>query len=763
MVTSQYMESMTSAATPQGVNNLSEFNSPGKRWRAELETAKNWRKKFITVAERTVRRYLDERDAINTGDRRFNILWSNVQTLTPAVYTHPPKPETDRRFDTTDQIARVASIIMERNLDYLVCEHSLYDGVMKAVVQDRLIPGQGTAWVRYEANLPAVADVVTPPGQGPAPKAMNDGQMKPVNENQPLYTVTDDTYAIPTGEKVCFDYVHWKDFVCSPARTWEEVTWVARKVYLTQAQGVERFGEEFKQVPLNYKPATQQKAGNKEFGPGQSVVNKAVVYEIWDKTTRKVYWLADDYDTILDEKDDIFKLTDFFPCPKPLLATTTTDSILPIPDFMMYQDQAFELDQLTNRISLLTQAVKIVGVYDKSQVGVQRMLTEGVDNTLIPVDNWAMFAERGGLKGTLDFYPVEMVMNVLTALVQARGVVKQDVYEITGLADIVRGASVASETATAQNIKAKFANIRIGDVQRDVARFASDLVNMAAQLITNFFQPETLILNADLDPATSPDAQFIPGAIALIKNGGLVKHKIMVSVDAITDPDAEEEKKARVEFLQAMGMFMQQAQPVVEKTPQLAPMMGQMIMFGVRGFKAGRDLEGVIQQGLAQLANAPPPEKPKDPAQQKAEAEMEMDKQRGMLELEKAKREDERESQKNMQELALEREKNAMELEQMREENALKLEFMRREFELKYDIAKMEAGLKQETAAQDAAIKQEAHVVDSTIKQESHMQDAAIQQEQHEQAGEHADAKQDREIAQQEIQFAERKEEAEDD
>ena len=40
------------------------------------------------------------------------------------------------------------------------------------------------------------------------------------------------------------DYVHYRDFGHSVARTWEEVTRVWRKVYLRRAELVERFGEE---------------------------------------------------------------------------------------------------------------------------------------------------------------------------------------------------------------------------------------------------------------------------------------------------------------------------------------------------------------------------------------------------------------------------------------------------------------------------------------------------------------------------------------
>jgi hypothetical protein len=232
-----------------------------------------------------------------------------------------------------------------------------------------------------------------------------------------------------------------------------------------------------------------------------------------------------------------------------------------------------------------------------------------------------MFAERGGLKGVVDFFPVEMVMNVLERLINARGVIKQDVYEITGIADIVRGASVASETATAQTIKEKFANIRISDVQKDVARFASDLINMAAQMMTNFFQPETLVINADLADPQGIDFQFVPAAVQLVKNGRLVQHKISVSVDAITEQDEKEEKEARSEFMQNFGFLLQQAVPAIEKMPELAPMIGHIMMWSGRGFKVGRDIEGTIEQHLAKMAKDGPPAKKPDPAQIKMQAD----------------------------------------------------------------------------------------------------------------------------------------------
>jgi hypothetical protein len=402
----------------------------------------------------------------------------------------------------------------------------------------------------------------------------------------------------------------------------------------------------------------------------------------------------------------------------------------------MYQDQATELDQITNRISLLTQALKVIGVYDKTQDAVQRILTEGVDNTMIPVDNWAMFAERGGLKGVVDFFPVEMVMNVLERLINARGVVKQDVYEITGIADIVRGASVASETATAQSIKEKFANIRINDTQKDIARFASDLINKAAQIMVNFFQPETLIVNADLQDPAGPDFQYVPAAVQLVKDGKLIQHKISISVDSITKADDKEEKAARNEFMQNFSLMMQQSVPAVEKMPELAPMIAQVMLWSVRGYKIGRDIEGVIEQSISQMAQqGPPPEKP-DPAMVKAKMEGEK------MQAEMAMKQQDQQAKQaaDQAELAMKQQESQQELEFKEREHALDLQFKEREFELKLTFMREEFALKQQVAQTEAATKVQAAQIDGAIKTQQHEQGLEQSAEAHDASLEQAES-----------------------
>jgi hypothetical protein len=329
-----------------------------------------------------------------------------------------------------------------------------------------------------------------------------------------------------------------------------------------------------------------------------------------------------------------------------------------------------------------------------------------------------------------------MVMKVLTQLIQDRNVIKQDIYEITGIADIVRGASVASETATAQSLKAKFAGIRINDSQKDIARFAADLMNMSAEIMTNFFQPETLLLGADMDPAHK-DFAHVPEAMQLIKSRQLIKHRLTVTVDAITEADDKEEKEGRVEFLTALGNFMQQASQATAEHPQLAGMMAHILLWGVRGFKVGRDIEGVLEQGIRAIAENPPEEKP-DPAAEKAQVEMQkmqgemqMKQQEGQQKQQMAGVELQMKQQEFQQQLQFEQQKNAMELQAQQREYDMKLQFMQQEFQLKMAMMQQEGQIKAQVAAQDAEVKMQTAQVDGALKMQEHAQAQEQQAESH--------------------------------
>jgi hypothetical protein len=567
---------------------------PVQKWLNIIHAYDNEFKKWEGRTKKIIRRYRDDERQASLGNEaaKFNILWSNVQTLVPAVYAKMPKADVSRRFSDNDPVGRVASLLIERALDYEIEHYPDFRAAMKNSVEDRFLGGRGVAWVRYDPHIkkqdvPEDGFQITEDVQNPT-------------ENNPTDMTAGDEEVPEEIEYECAptDYVHWKDFGHSSARTWEEVTCVWRWVYMTRAALIERFGPELgRKIPTDSSPDSAQKYGN----GGGKVNDRAKICELWDKESGSVYWLHESFPELLDERYDPLELEGFFPCAKPLYSTTTTDSLVPIPDFTLYQDQANELDILTDRIDGLVKSLRVRGVYDASQPALQRLLTEGDNNTLIPIDKWMAFSEKGGLKGSIDLLPIDTLANALLQCYQAQAQIKGQIYEITGISDIIRGQGAASETATAQQIKGQYAGLRLRAMQESVAMFATELLRLKAQIICTKFQPKTLLAYAAAGQMSAADQQLIPQALQLISSTPLRSFRIEVDADSLVQLDEGQAKQERVEFLNAFSNFLREAIPAGQATPELAPMLLEMIKFGVAGFKQARVIEGTIDVALQQL------------------------------------------------------------------------------------------------------------------------------------------------------------------
>lgn len=723
-------------------NTMSDFGPVGSPaalaayWKEEIKASNKdpLRAKWVERAARIVKRYRDDRGndgGIADHQKRYNIFWSNVQTIMPAMYGKRPEPCVVRRYLDPDSVARVAAIILERTLCFQMDSQTRFFDSMRSALQDRLVPGIGTVWVRYQ-----------------------EGQKSPTN------TVTNDYYAKLTGEMAEVDYVYWEDFGFVSARTWEEVPAVWRIVNMNREQLIKRFGQKIGEAcPLDHIPARHKTSGGgsttETDEPKAQVFKQAQVYEIWDKRTSKVIWLNLGMDVPLDVKPDPVKFPGFFPCPKPLFATNTTGNLIPIPDFALYQDQANELDNITQRLHMLTKALKVVGVYDQGQAAVSRMLTEGVENQLIPVDTWAAFAEKGGLKGTVEFLPIEQVILVVEKLYEIRSRLIEDIYQITGISDIVRGASNPGDTATAQKIKAQYASVRLDDMKSQMGTFVTDTLRLMGWIVTEFFPEDVIIAQSAImqspdgiaaieeakaalapppgPPGAPPGAPSPPGppalppgagaspppgpppgpppmqmgaqmmpppggmqmggmpgaggpppnggmppmppgafgplpmnmpppaptavgivkqAIDMLKKGKDVDFRIEIIAESMVAANYADEQKERTAFITSTSTFMQQALPMLKGSPELAPLVEAMMMFGVRSFKAGRDLEGVIGSTLTKFASKPPPPPPPDPKVEAIKAQGMADQAKHQQEMQTAQADAAAAKQKHDQEIA---------------------------------------------------------------------------------------------------------------
>jgi hypothetical protein len=628
-------------------------------------------------ADKIVKRYRDQSRSQNNPNAKFNILWSNVQTITPAVFARLPRPDVSRRFRDNDPIGRVASMMLERALEYEIEHYGDYASAMKQAVQDRLLGGRGTAWVRYEPHIVGQAggEAEGMPEDGlqvteDTDEAETEGGIYRENEERIEY------------ECAPVDYVYWRDFGLTVARTWEEVTAVWRKVYMERPALIERFGEELGgQIPLDTKPDTS-KSFNEKMTEGS---REALIYEIWDKTSGQVIWISKSMGKILDTRDDPLQLENFWPCPKPMFSTLTTDSLIPVPDFVLYQDQARQLDTLADRIDGFIHALKVRGVYDAAEPSLARLFTEGENNALLPVKNYGAFSEKGGMAGAINLVDIRPIAEGLQMAYTAMEQVKGQIYEIMGIADIQRGQTDPNETLGAQIIKSNNASGRLKTMQHDVVNFATALLQIKAQIICQHFTDDTIVKISGALQLSPQDQALIPQALALLKDEPAKNFRIEVTTDSMIYQDEQQEKQDRVEFLSAVSSFMQTALPVAQGAPELTPLLMEMLKFGVTAFKAGKGLEGLIDEtadkfrAQAQAAEGQP--KPPSPEQQKMEmtmqieqskiaakqAEMQMqmqiDQQKMQMQMELEKAKQEYQAQENQLKFQLEEQRNAMDRE----------------------------------------------------------------------------------------------------
>lgn len=584
-----------------------------KYWADQISKAKKRWDTFWCDGDRVVDRFMLESAAgqKRSGDT-YNILYSSTETMRPSLYAQTPKAQAKVRSTDTQDIIKVNAAMLIEQIGQYSIERVDYDAVMRNVVADYVLPGMGNAWVRYDPTF--------------APAYNND--------NTPIIKENGDPQEYLTAEGLGLDYVHYRDQLYGVCRFWKECPWAARRVFFNKDQATKRFGaEKANQLAYNFNCEDKTKSGTSISTTNSE--QQAIIYEIWDKVSRSAIWFSEDYpDDLLDIKADPLKLENFFPCPEPIRAVWTTRTLVPRALYSQYKAQAAELDRLTERIRYLTEALKVRGIYDGSQEVLKNLL-DGPGNRMIPVENWAAILANKGLDGSVMWVPIKDVVMCLTELLKQREVVKNEIYEISGFSDIVRGVSKASETLGAQQIKADWATGRLKDMQREVQRFCRDIIRLMVEIACEHFNDETLLLYSGVTPPPPPSQeeqaaiaqalasgqpppptqqqQFQKEAqqtFALIRSQKLRCANLDIETDSTILPDEQKERQDRMQFLSSIGAFLQQAGPMALQYPDMRGLLGGIMMFTIRTFSASRPLEKEFEafvQKLQQQPAMPPP------------------------------------------------------------------------------------------------------------------------------------------------------------
>ena len=243
------------------------------------------------------------------------------------------------------------------------------------------------------------------------------------------------------------------------------------------------------------------------------------------------------------------------------------------------------------------------------------------ENVLIPAGDVLPLMQAGGLDKAIWVWPIEKIAGVLVHLYTQREAIKTTIYEITGIADIMRGSSAAQETLGAQQLKAQFGTMRLDDMRREVQRYARDLIRMAGEIMSEKFSTDTLAIMTDMTLPTEEQkmqaqqmaaqmqqqGQEIPSklqkvlddptwdeALQVLRDDKQRSYRIDIETDSTVAGDQAADQKAITELLTGISTFIQNAGPAVEAGYIPLEAAKSLIMTAVRRFKLGREVEDAL-------------------------------------------------------------------------------------------------------------------------------------------------------------------------
>lgn len=618
------------SATSEGAS----LQEAGKKWLVRIEDAEKVEKNWLDDAAMAVSAYTGEGNKVDTTSAEvgvapdFNILYANVETIVPATINSAPAPDIRRRFGNEDPVARDFAQIVERSIRIQVDDSKL-QVEMEAMAQDGFLAGRGVIRLRFKSDFEQGGETIDEELSAIASKddeADDQGEDLPYDQ-QPEETVT--------NERICFEAVSWRDYRHGPAKRWEDRPWEAFRHVI----GCDDY-DDFVDASLVASQATDSTA------PTESDKDHEA-WEVWDRKSKTVLFVSANDGKVLKRVKDPLGLSKFFPTATPVQPIEINGRLMPVNPYSIYRKLAEELDMTTKRIRIITEQLKVKGWYGVSPTDIQAVL-DGEDNEFVAIAEAERWAAAGGLQNAIIFWPVEKLIVVLQQLYTLRDQTKQAIYEITGISDIVRGASKATETLGAQQLKSQWGSLRIQKMQRMIERAARDLFVMMSEIIPAKFSPETLQKMTDIQIVpTEQDLTPIPPAAppppapgqppippeqmqqlqqqamqaqeaekarqaklqhlmqlrALMHEQVSAYFRIDVESDSTIQADLTKQKAEATGFMQAASAYFTAVGPLVQQGA--LPMELAMEIFGSfsRLFKLGKSVEDVVEE-LVQMAKA---------------------------------------------------------------------------------------------------------------------------------------------------------------
>jgi len=547
------------------MNKISIKKQPVKYWLREIDKEKQAHKKYRKEAKKS------EKAARDDGDLKhdFNIHWANCKIVKSAVYASRPKPDVRRRYQKPDPEEKELARLVERAIEYNLDVNG-FDSPANAVAQDFVRSALGVPRVIYDVDTLPLQDEVE-----------GDLQRTEPTFNQGLEEIA--------GQRVGIEHVSGANFGWQPGHNqWSDVNWAYIKTY-TNAE----------EILADYNRKVKSGDVEKEDREASKYKNEIIKYEVFDKKRRKVWVIVEGEEKPLDEYDDKLNLQGFYPFPRPAFDNLKSDELIPKPDYSFIEKNIVELNRLTQRRSALVKHVKSVRLYDAKIADALQQLEDSVDGANIPVTNLLEMLESSGGTASMNAVIADLPMADRVAVIRELDVqvesVKNQIYEVIGISDIIRGASKASETATAQSIKGQWANVRLNEKTSEINRMWRDVLRMMAEIICEHFEPAQLTMMTGIE--------ITDRMVKMMKSDIGRSFAIDVESDSTIVKDDLEEKQQKLELVNVLLEKLGYVLPLIQQGIMPVEIVQEILLFIVSSHKHGKQLEDAVNGLGEQMGN----------------------------------------------------------------------------------------------------------------------------------------------------------------
>jgi hypothetical protein len=629
-------------------------------WKREIDNAKKYHEKTKETAKKFQEIYESEESEQTKAEinNQFPIFWSNTQVLRPLLFSKLPKINITQANYNNNEIARIGSELIERLLTYLLKESDAENQIEK--IRDTfLVQGIGIPRIVFvppepieikikkKKEKPEVEDKSEDEDNYNEDESSTKNTSEDMAEGEASDMEEESIYDVDESKKSFkIEFVDYQDFLKSTEKEWDKLRWIAFKKYYSRKELVHYFGKKGETVPMTNKK--YEYLGEET----EDLYKLCEVWEIWDKENKICHDItfAGDGSVLKTEKDG-YNLKNFFPIPMPM-GLNESKRLLPCPLYGKYKHLANDLSDVHDRIASLVKQAKFTGGYTSFvEQGDVENIMNGDDGEFKPLKTNSNIDDARKL---VVFKPLTEIANTITVLRQEKLALKNDIQEITGLSDIVRGYSIASETATAQQLKGNFAISRIQPLQKEVEFTIRDTLRLLAELAVEKLSMNELMeitglilhdvetiaqatqekLNAQVQEAISmlkpQDPQYQEKIQALHQQASAGYDKTMakikedlkgyaieyrklkdlekllksdklrcVNIDIETDStikiDQNQEKQDRVAYIQTISGMVQAMAPVVQSGVVSKEALNEFIIFASKPFKVGRNLENFLR------------------------------------------------------------------------------------------------------------------------------------------------------------------------